>query len=230
MFDSNLITSFIRICDYTLLDQQTTQQDVINLCAKAKRLKVASVCILPEKVSIAKTELQQSSVLVCTVVSFPSGENSIDDKVIETTLAIQNGADEIDVVINYQLISDLDYLRSELNTIKQGISKFKNKIGQPITLKVIVESGLLSLEETRLATQVCIDSKVDFIKTSTGKVAVGAELSKVQIMHETIISNHSNLKIKASGGIRTIEDIEQFSPYVSRLGMGYQAVDLLCSI
>jgi deoxyribose-phosphate aldolase len=76
----------------------------------------------------------------------------------------------------------------------------------------------------------CIDTKVDFIKTSTGKVAVGAELSKVQIMYDTIVSANSNLKIKASGGIRTLEDVTIFLPFVSRLGMGYQTVDVLNGI
>jgi deoxyribose-phosphate aldolase len=186
--------------------------------------------VYPEHVSLVSNQLKKTNVLTCSVISFPSGGNKIQEKVEEAERAIRNGADEIDVVINYKLIADLDYLKSELNAIKHCISKFKNKIGQPITLKVIVESGLLSLDETRRVTQVCIDSKVDFIKTSTGKVAVGAELSKVQIMQETIISSNSNLKIKASGGIRTIEDIEQFFPFVSRLGMGYQAVDVLNEI
>jgi deoxyribose-phosphate aldolase len=224
MFDYN------SLIDYTLLDLNAINAELLSLCQKAIKLSVASVCVYPEHVSLVSNQLKKTNVLTCSVISFPSGSNKIQEKVEEAERAIRNGADEIDVVINYKLIADLDYLKSELNAIKHGISKFKNKIGQPITLKVIVESGLLSLDETRRVTQVCIDSKVDFIKTSTGKVAVGAELSKVQIMHETIISSNSNLKIKASGGIRTIEDIEQFLPFVSRLGMGYHSVDVLNEI
>ncbi len=230
MFDSNSITSFIHICDYTLLDKYTTQQEVIDLCTKAKRLNVASVCIPAEKVTLSKKELQQSSVLVCTVVSFPTGENSVEEKVIETTRAIQNGADEIDVVINFKKIANESYLINELSTLVALCHSNINKKGDPITIKVIIESGLHSIEETRFLTNLCIKTNVDYIKTSTGKVSVGAELDKVKTMFQEIQNENSNLKIKASGGIRTIEDISQYLPYVNRLGMGYQSVDLLCGI
>ena len=86
------------IIDYTLLDPAASEQEILVLCAKAMQLQVASVCITPDKVQIAKQALENTSVLVCTVVSFPTGENSIIEKVNETTQAILHGADEIDVV------------------------------------------------------------------------------------------------------------------------------------
>ena len=211
--------------DYTLLDPLATNQEIVDLCKKATKLQVASVCITPDKVRIAKQELENSNVLVCTVVSFPLGENTLEEKVLETTQAIQNGADEIDVVINHKKIADEIYLINELITLRELCHSHKNKIGQPITLKVIVESGLHSLEETAFFTKLCIQSKVDFIKTSTGKVAVGAELEKVKVMHHEILLANSPLKIKASGGLREIIQIETFLPYVQRLGIGYQTVD-----
>jgi deoxyribose-phosphate aldolase len=217
--------SLYKIIDYTLLDPAATEQEILDLCAKAMQLQVASVCITPDKVQIAKQALENSSVLVCTVVSFPTGENSIVEKVNETTQAILHGADEIDVVINYKKITDESYLLEELNTLRELCHVHKNKAGNPITLKVIVESGLHTLAETGFFTNVCIQTNVDFIKTSTGKVAVGAELEKVKVMHEAIQRATSTLKIKASGGLRDMQQIETFLPYVQRLGIGHQTVN-----
>lgn len=213
------------IIDYTLLDPKASEQEIQDLCTNAMQLQVASVCITPDKVQIAKQVLENASVLVCTVVSFPSGENSIEEKVHETTQAILNGADEIDVVINYKKIGDEAYLLEELTTLCKLCHAHKNKVGNPITLKVIVESGLHTLEETAFFTNLCIQTNVDFIKTSTGKVAIGAELEKVKIMHKEIQLAKSSLKIKASGGLREIAQIEPFLPYVQRLGIGHQTVD-----
>ncbi len=213
------------IIDYTLLDPAASEQEILDLCTKAIKLKVASVCITPDKVQIAKQALENSSVLVCTVVSFPSGENSIEEKVIETTQAILQGADEIDVVIHYKKITDESYLLEELKTLRELCHTHKNKVGNPITLKVIVESGLHTLAETAFFTNLCIQTNVDFIKTSTGKVAIGAELEKVKVMHHEIQNASSTLKIKASGGLRNMQQIETFLPYVQRLGIGHQTVD-----
>lgn len=217
--------SLYKIIDYTLLDPAASEQEILDLCAKAIKLQVASVCITPDKVQIAKQELENSKVLVCTVVSFPSGENSIEEKTHETTEAILNGADEIDVVINYKKIDNASYLIEELNNLRELCHAHTNKLGQPITLKVIVESGLHTIAETTFFTNLCIQTNVDFIKTSTGKVAVGAELEKVKIMHEAIQRATSTLKIKASGGLRDMAQIETFLPYVQRLGIGHQTVD-----
>ena len=213
------------IIDYTLLDPAASEQEILDLCTKAMQLQVASVCITPDKVQIAKQALENSLILVCTVVSFPSGENSIEEKTHETTEAILNGADEIDIVINYKKIDNASYLIEELNNLRELCHAHTNKLGQPITLKVIVESGLHTLEETAFFTNLCIQTNVDFIKTSTGKVAVGAELEKVKIMHEAIQRATSTLKIKASGGLRDMAQIETFLPYVQRLGIGHQTVD-----
>ena len=218
-------TSLYKIIDYTLLDPAASQQEVLDLCAKAMKLQVASVCITPDKVQIAKQALENASVLVCTVVSFPTGENSIEEKVNETTQAILQGADEIDVVINYKKITDKVYLAKELETLVEVCHAHSSKLQKPITLKVIVESGLHTLAETEFFTDLCIQTKVDFIKTSTGKVAVGAELEKVKVMHEAIQRATSTLKIKASGGLRDMAQIETFLPYVQRLGIGHQTVD-----
>ena len=223
--DSNLISTIIQCCDYTLLDTSASDKEIIDLCEKAKKLNCFSVCIQPEKVKLAKQILRLSKVSVCTVISFPSGENTIEEKVLETIEAIQNGTDEIDVVINYKIKNNETYLIEELNTLRKLCHANFNKSGQPITLKVIVESGIHTLEETAFFTKICIQTKVDFIKTSTGKVTIGAELDKVKVMHHEIQVANSTLKIKASGGLREIVQIETFLPYVQRLGIGHQTVD-----
>lgn len=223
--DSNLISTIIQCCDYTLLDTSASDKEIIDLCEKAKKLNCFSVCIQPEKVKLAKQILRLSKVSVCTVISFPSGENTMEEKVKETIEAIQNGADEIDVVIHYKKITDESYLLEELKTLRELCHTHKNKVGNPITLKVIVESGLHTLAETAFFTNLCIQTNVDFIKTSTGKVAIGAELEKVKVMHHQIQNASSTLKIKASGGLRDMQQIETFLPYVQRLGIGHQTVD-----
>jgi deoxyribose-phosphate aldolase len=220
-------TSFLKIIDYTLLDPVASNQEILDLCAKAIKLQVASVCITSDKVQIANQGLENASVLVCTVVSFPTGENSIEEKIRETSQAIKDGADEIDVVINYNRIGDEAYLLNELTNLRELCHAHKNKVGNPITLKVIIESGLHTLTETAFFTNLCIQTKVDFIKTSTGKVAVGAELEKIKVMHEAIQHAKSTLQIKASGGLRDMRQIETFVPYVQRLGISHQTVDSL---
>jgi deoxyribose-phosphate aldolase len=183
---------------------------------------------MPKHVNLAYEILKDTLVQICSVVSFPSGENTTDEKVNEMESLLSNGADEIDVVWNYKKISDLDYLENELKTLVQLKTKEKTNKGNHPILKIIVESGLLSLDQTKQATEICIKTGVDFIKTSTGKVQTGAEIEKVKLMQQTI--GDSTLKIKASGGIRTIEQFNAFKPFVDRFGIGYASVDVMNGI
>ena len=211
------------IIDYTLLDNNATHSDIKELCSKAIELKVKSVCVMPKHVKQAAEALKNTSVLVCSVVSFPSGENTTVEKVNEMKSLLSDGADEIDVVWNYKRISDLIYLENELHQLVEIKHKAQTNKGKDPILKIIVESGLLNLNQTKDATLICMKTGVDFIKTSTGKVQTGAEIEKVKLMRQTI--GESTLKIKASGGIRTIEQFKTFQPYVDRFGMGYVSVD-----
>ncbi|MBI1837281.1 MAG: deoxyribose-phosphate aldolase [Flavobacteriia bacterium] len=220
-----LENSILQKIDYTLLDHTATEEIIVDLCKKAKELKVKSVCIMPKHVAIAKRELHDSEILVCTVISFPEGTNSLAKKEQETHVAIRDGADEIDLVMDYSRIENLAYIKKELKAIEIIAHSSLNKLKEPILIKVIVESGRLSIDETKVATKLCIQAGVDFIKTSTGKVEVGAEIAKVQEMKSEIVSANSTLKIKASGGIRTIENINEFNDLVDRFGIGYQSVD-----
>ncbi|MDB0011463.1 deoxyribose-phosphate aldolase [Crocinitomicaceae bacterium] len=211
------------IIDYTLLDNNASHSDIKELCRKAVELKVKSVCVMPKHVEQAAEALKNTSILVCSVVSFPSGENTTVEKVNEMKSLLSDGADEIDVVWNYKKISDLIYLENELHQLVEIKHKVQTNKGKDTILKIIVESGLLTLNQTKEATLICMKTGVDFIKTSTGKVQMGAEIEKVKLMRQTI--SESTLKIKASGGIRTIEQFQTFQPYVDRFGMGYASVD-----
>jgi len=218
--------------DYTLLDESSTDQDIKDLCDKADMLGVKSVCVLPKHVGIAKERLAESNVLVCTVVSFPGGSDLTESKKVETEQVIADGADEVDMVLNYEKLQSegmdsYDYLVNDVKSLVDICHSNTNKDGEPVILKVIVESGLLSEEETKVSTDVCLEAGADFIKTSTGKVAVGAEINKIKVMFDTIKENGSDMKIKASGGVRSSIQINSMLDMVDRFGMGYGSVDTL---
>jgi deoxyribose-phosphate aldolase len=219
--------------DYTLLEESATDQDIIELCEKANMLSVKSVCVLPKHVALSAKQLENSKVLVCTVISFPEGTNTIKQKISETNQVISNGADEVDMVLNYHELQgkdhlyEVDYLVEEVSSLVDICHSSKNKNGESIILKVIVESGVLTEGETKIATDICLEADADFIKTSTGKVSVGAELNKIKVMYDTIKNVNSDMRIKASGGVRTAEQINSMLGMVDRFGMGYAAVDKL---
>ncbi len=233
----NVNDSLIGKIDYTLLKPESTEKDIIELCRKADILGVKSVCVLPKMVKVAAKSLKDSKVLVCTVISFPHGTDTTEQKISETKLVISDGADEVDMVFNYPLLKkmfknennyssdhspDEDIINNLINEIS-NLSDICHKNGK--ILKVIVESGLLTPDETEISTEICINSGADFIKTSTGMVEVGAELDKVKIMKKVINNSDSDMKIKASGGLRTLADLQKFDPYVDRFGVGFASVD-----
>jgi deoxyribose-phosphate aldolase len=214
----------IKKVDYTSLVGDETFEGLKEICKNAVEYKVASVCVYPKDVNVVSKFLENSGVKTCSVVSFPYGNDSTDEKCIETLKAIRDGADEIDMVFDYRKLMNFgdEYeLYQDVKKVKQICSIFGK------TLKVIIESGLLSEEQTRRATEISIKGGADFVKTSTGKVSVGAEIEKVKVIYETIYSLGlmGNVKIKASGGIRTKEDMELFNPFVDRFGMGYGSID-----
>lgn len=233
--------------DYTLLETTSTREDIIELCKKANILGVKSVCVLPKDVKLASEQLEGSNVLVCTVISFPHGTDTPEQKLEETKKVIADGADEVDMVISHHILTDnnnyddknhflkFDDMVEEVFDLSKICHSKRNKDGEEIILKVIVESGLLNKNQVYEATNICCESDADFIKTSTGKISgPGAEIDKVKIMKEAIDDwghrNRGVLKIKASGGIRTEQDIEKFLPYVDRFGIGCASVDKINGI
>ncbi len=217
--------------DYTNLEEQILAEDLILLCKKAIKYNVASVCILPKFIKQTKQLLINTNIKLCTVISFPKGNNKKIEKISQTKQAISDGADEIDMVFNYKLLKKYwskkklpKIIEEELITEIFEISKICNL--NNCLLKVIIESGLLTKEQTKIAAEICIKGNTNYIKTSTGKVKIGAEPQKVNVIREVINKLNTDVKIKISGGIRTLDDIKKYDKYnISRIGMGYKSAD-----
>lgn len=195
--------------DHTLLTQTATWDEIRGICDDAVKYATASVCIPASYVERAKKYLGDK-MAVCTVIGFPNGYSTTAAKVFEAKDAIENGADEIDMVANIGWIKDGLYDR-QLEEIK----KIKEVCGNRI-LKVIIETCLLSREEKIRMCEIVTESGADFIKTSTGFSTGGATFEDVALFAEHI---GPNVRIKAAGGIKTLEDAEHFlSLGASRLG------------
>lgn len=199
--------------EHTLLKQDATHEDLIKLFEEAKEHKFLGVCINPAYVKLAKEHLKGTGIKVVTVIGFPLGANLPSVKAYEAACAVEDGADEIDMVINVSAIKDknYDYVINDIQTVKEscGFS----------LLKVILETDLLNSDEIKKACELCVQAGADFVKTSTGfvKNGVGAKVEDVKLMYETV-SPHG-LKVKASGGIRDKETaIKLIEAGASRLG------------
>ncbi len=182
--------------DHTNLNNTATLKDIEKLCNEAIKYKFASVCVYPYYVTLAHNLLKKSNVDVCTVIGFPSGMSTTDTKVFEAINAVENGADEIDMVINISALKnkDYDYVKNEIEEIRDAID---GKV-----LKVIIETCLLTKEEIIKMTEICNETFVNFIKTSTGFSDYGARVEDVELINKY---KNDVLEIKASGGIRSFE-------------------------
>ena len=187
------ISSYI---DHTILKPTTTLTEVEKICAEAIEYHFAAVCIPPLYVKKVNEILRNSPVKVATVIGFPFGYEAIEAKVAEIVLAIVDGADELDMVINISSIknNDWNFIASEINTIIP-IVKSKNKI-----IKVIIESGILTDDEIVKCCDIYGAAGVDFVKTSTGYAEKGASIDAVKLIRAHLADS---VRIKASGGIKT---------------------------
>lgn len=187
--------------DHTVLKPTTVLADIEQVCNEARQFGFAAVCIPPPFVKKAKELLQGSTVKVATVIGFPFGYSAVEAKIAETLLAIVDGADELDMVINLTALKNNDwvYLANELNHILPMVHN------QGKVLKVIVESGILTTEELVQCCALYGAAGIDYLKTSTGYAEKGATLEAVQLMKKHL---PSHVQIKASGGIRTFEFAE----------------------
>ncbi|WP_105117097.1 deoxyribose-phosphate aldolase [Streptococcus suis] len=187
--------------DHTILKPETTKEQVAQILAEAKEYDFASVCVNPTWVAYAAQELKDSDVKVCTVIGFPLGANTPVVKAFETQNAIENGADEIDMVINIgALKSKNDEL--VLEDIKAVVAASGDKL-----VKVIIETCLLTEEEKVKACQLSKEAGADFVKTSTGFSTGGATVEDVALMRKTV---GPDMGVKASGGARSYEDAIAF--------------------
>ncbi|STD04460.1 deoxyribose-phosphate aldolase [Erysipelothrix rhusiopathiae] len=185
--------------DHTLLKQNATEAQIRVLCDEAKEYDFMSVCINPGFVSLCNELLSGTDVKVCTVIGFPLGANTTEVKVFETKNALENGADEIDMVINVSALKDKKY-----DLIENEIRSIKDACGENI-LKVIIETCLLEDGEIVKVCELAVAAGADFVKTSTGFSTGGATFEAVKLMKDTVKNQAS---VKASGGVRSQEDME----------------------
>lgn len=196
--------------DHTLLKADASQKEVKTLCAEADKFDFKAVCVNPTFVEFCKKELEASDVLVCTVIGFPLGASTTETKAFETKDAISKGADEIDMVINIGKLKDKDY-DYVLNDIKAVVKAAKDK-----TVKVIIETALLSDQEIIEVSKLIIRAKADFVKTSTGFSTSGANVRVVKLIKATV---KDQALIKAAGGVRSHEDlVEMIDAGANRIG------------
>ena len=186
--------------DHTLLAQTATWEQIRILCDEGVENEVASVCIPPYYVSKAK-EYVGDRLKVCTVIGFPNGNMTTAAKVLETEDAVKNGADEIDMVINVGMVKDKEY-----ENVLEEIKAIKQACGGKL-LKVIIEVCLLTDEEKIQMCKVVTESGAEYIKTSTGFSSGGATFEDVELMCKNV---GPGVKVKAAGGIATVEDAERF--------------------
>jgi deoxyribose-phosphate aldolase len=194
-------SSIAALIDHTLLKPEATSADIRKLCAEARQYGFASVCVNPYWVSLAAGELAGSGVKVCTVVGFPLGASATDVKSFETGLAMSEGAQEIDMVLNVGALrgGNNDAVRDDIAAVVETAH-----LGSAI-VKVILETALLAKEQKIAACLLAKQAGADFVKTSTGFSTAGATVEDVALMRRTV---GPEMGVKASGGIRTLDDLQ----------------------
>ncbi len=196
--------------DHTLLKATATPSNIKQLCKEAKEYSFYAVCVNGCYVKLAKEETQNSNVKVAAVIGFPLGSMATEAKVFETQICVNDGADEIDMVINIGMLQsgNADYVEDEIFAIKKACGDK--------TLKVIIETCYLSNEEKEIACQLAMNAGADFVKTSTGFGTGGATLEDIKLMKRIV---GDKLQIKASGGIRDKETAKEYIALgISRIG------------
>lgn len=194
------VNEILKHVDHTLLLQGATWEEIRQICDDGIKYQTASVCIPPCYVKPA-SEYVQGKVTICTVIGFPNGNMTTKTKEFETKDAIENGADEIDMVINIGWLKDRKY-----QDVEQEIRILKQACGNKV-LKVIIETCLLTEEEKIKMCELVTNAGADYIKTSTGFSTGGATFEDIRLFAEHV---GKNVKIKAAGGISSMDDAEKF--------------------
>lgn len=198
----NFDRSIARLIDHTILRPEATRSDVKNVCAEALRFEFAAVCVNPFWAPLAAAELRGSPVNVCTVAGFPLGATSTHAKTAEALASVRDGANEIDMVINIGALraGERDPVYSDIKAVVQAAGD------RGAIVKVIVETALLKDDEKVLACKLAQQAGAAFVKTSTGFSKAGATVEDVQLMRRAV---GPTMGVKASGGIRTLEDLRR---------------------
>ena len=198
--------------DHTTLKIDTKKTDIKNLCNEAEANKFYAVCVPPYFVQNASMLLKNSDVKIATVIGFPFGYSATPSKAAEILKAIDDGADELDVVINVSAVKsgDWSYVKNDINTVTVA-TQMKGKI-----IKVILETGLLNKKEIKKLCEICAEAEVNFVKTSTGFNGEGATVEVVEFLRANL---PSSIKIKASGGIKSAKKaLKMIEAGADRLG------------
>lgn len=199
------------LIDHTLLKPDATREEIEQLCREAAQFCFASVCVNPNWVALCRERLRGSGVKVCTVIGFPLGAHLPDTKAYETRRAIEQGAEEVDMVLNIGALKSRDYA-----LVEQDIHGVVQAAGKDTVVKVILETALLTRDEKIMGCTLAKAAGADYVKTSTGFGGGGATVEDVQLMRETV---GPEMGVKASGGVRTKEDAEKMvAAGATRLG------------
>jgi len=188
------------LIDHTILKPEATRADVVKVCREAREYRFASVCVNPYWVPLVARELAGSGVKVCTVVGFPLGATTTDTKVAETTEALRNGAQEIDMVINVGALrsGEFDTVRNDIEQVVRAAHR------SGAIVKTILETALLDDAQKTMASKLAKNAGADFVKTSTGFSTAGATAHDIALMRAAV---GPEMGVKASGGIRTLQDV-----------------------
>jgi deoxyribose-phosphate aldolase len=189
------------LIDHTILKPDATRADIVKICREARQYSFASVCVNPYWVKLSRAELAGSKVKVCTVVGFPLGATSTESKAAETAIAVRDGAQEIDMVINVGALKsgDQDAVKADIH----AVVKASHQAGAIV--KVILEAALLDDTQKAIACVLAKAAGADFVKTSTGFGPSGATAHDVALMRRAV---GPEMGVKAAGGIRTLQDLE----------------------
>lgn len=209
---SDVPMDLARYIDHTLLKPEANADDIDTLCDEAREYKFASVCINPTWVKRAADHLRGSGVVTCTVIGFPLGASTTAIKAMEARRALREGAREVDMVLNVGALKsgNYDQVREDIAQVAEAA----HEVGG--LCKVILETALLTDEEKVIASALAKEAKADFVKTSTGFGSGGATVYDVALMRETV---GPDMGVKASGGVRTLEDVEDMiAAGASRIG------------
>ncbi len=204
-------TELARFIDHTLLKPDATSKDIERLCQEALKYSFRTVCVSPSFVRLAANLLQGSQVEVCTVIGFPLGATTTGTKMTEADLALRDGATELDMVMHIGKLKEGDYryVRKDIEAVVKATEGFA-------TVKVIIETALLTDEEKVWATKIVVDSGAEFVKTSTGFGPGGATLRDVAIL---ATAAEDRILVKAAGGIRTQEQaLQMIAAGATRIG------------
>ena len=207
-----------KMIDHTILKANATQSDIEKLCDEAKKYNFASVCVNPYWVPLASDLLKNSTVKVCTVIGFPLGATSSESKASETEIAILQGADEVDMVINVGAMKNnkTDIVENDILSVVNSARKTGKSQNKNIIVKVILETCYLTKDEIKNACLCAKNAGADFVKTSTGFGTGGATTEDVALMKQIV---GETMQVKASGGIRDYETaIKMIEAGASRLG------------